>query len=148
MADPGMALVATNGPTVRPMMELKPVADPAVKASFIAKTYTFDLGQNMVGRVRFTGSAPAGTTITLRFAEVLNPDGSIYTANLRTARATDYYTFKGEGVESWEPKFTFHGFRYVELSGYPGEATRGAGFALIVVCVLLQWFRRPIAQTS
>ena len=75
----------------------------------------------MVGRVRFKGSAPAGTTITLRFAEVLDEEGEFYTANLRTARATDYYTFKGEGVEIWEPKFTFHGFRYVELSGYPGE---------------------------
>ncbi len=75
----------------------------------------------MVGRVRFKGSAPAGTTITLRFAEVLDEEGKFYTANLRTARATDYYTFKGEGEEIWEPKFTFHGFRYVELSGYPGE---------------------------
>lgn len=122
--DPGMALVAANGPTVQPMDELQPIADPALESNFTNKRYTFDLGQNMVGRVRFTGSAPAGTTITLRFAEVLNPDGSVYTANLRSARATDYYTFKGEGEETWEPKFTFHGFRYVELSGYPGEATR------------------------
>lgn len=124
LADRGMALVATNGPTVRAMQELKPIANPAIKASLIDKRYTFDLGQNMVGRVRFTGRAPAGTTVTLRFAEMLNPDGSIYTANLRTARATDYYTFKGEGEETWESKFTFHGFRYVEISGYPGEATR------------------------
>ena len=78
----------------------------------------------MVGRVRFQGSAPAGTTVTLRFAEVLNALGEIYTANLRTARATDYYTFRGDGEEIWEPKFTFHGFRYVELVDYPGPVTR------------------------
>jgi len=60
----------------------------------------------------------------VRFAEVLNPDGSLYTTNLRNARATDYYTFKGTGEEVWEPQFTFHGFRYVELTGYPGKATR------------------------
>ena len=80
----------------------------------------FDLGQNMVGRVRLRGSAPQGTTVTLRFAETLTPSGEIYTANLRTARATDYYTFRGAGEEVWEPKFTFHGFRYVELVDYPG----------------------------
>ena len=64
-----------------------------------------------------------GTTVTLRFAEVLDEKGELYTANLRSARATDYYTFKGEGEEIWEPKFTFHGFRYVELIGYPGAVT-------------------------
>ena len=100
------------------------MAEPKVIPGFTAKRYIFDLGQNMVGRVRFQGSAPAGTTIVLRFAEVLDADGEIYTDNLRTARATDIYTFKGEGVETWEPKFTFHGFRYVELSGYDGAVDR------------------------
>jgi len=123
-ADPGMLLVATNGPTVRRIHEMKPIGEPVDKSDVQKKRYIFDLGQNMVGRVRFKGSAPAGTTATLRFAEVLNPDGTLYTANLRTARATDYYTFKGEGQETWEPKFTFHGFRYVELLGYPGPVTR------------------------
>lgn len=122
--DPGMAIVATNGLTVREIETLKPISDPVDKSTFLASRHIFDLGQNMVGRVRFKGSAPAGTTITLRFAEVLNDDGSLYTTNLRTARATDYYTFKGEGEEIWEPKFTFHGFRYVELGGYPGEVSR------------------------
>ena len=122
--DPGTAVVATNGPTVRRINELAPVGDPVDKGRFNALRCIFDLGQNMVGRVRFRGSAPAGTTVSLRFAEVLNTDGSLYTVNLRDARATDVYTFKGEGEEVWEPKFTFHGFRYVELSGYPGEVTR------------------------
>lgn len=118
--DIGAALVATNGPTVRRHEELKPISEPVNKGNFIQSRYIFDLGQNMVGWVRLKGSAPAGTTVILRFAEVLNPDGTIYTTNLRAARATDNYTFSGEGEEVWEPKFTFHGFRYVELSGYPG----------------------------
>src|SRR5208283_4638090 len=57
------------------------------------------------------------------FAETVQPDGSIYTANLRTARATDLYTLRGGGTETWEPRFTYHGFRYVEVTGYPGEPT-------------------------
>lgn len=122
--DAGAALVATNGPTVRRIQELTPVADPVGAANVNKQRYLFDLGQNMVGRVRFQGSAPAGTSVTLKFAEVLDAEGNLYTENLRTARATDVYTFKGEGVECWEPKFTFHGFRYVEVSGYPGPATR------------------------
>ena len=122
--DTGAALAATNGPTVRRIEELSPIADPKVISGFTATRYIFDLGQNMVGRARFQGSARAGTTITLRFAEVLDGEGEIYTDNLRTARAVDIYTFKGEGVETWEPKFTFHGFRYVELSGYSGPVDR------------------------
>jgi alpha-L-rhamnosidase len=122
-ADPGTALVAANGPTIRRIEELKPVGDPKLRGDFIMQRAIFDLGQNMVGRVRLKGSAPAGTTVVLRFAEVLNPDGTLYTTNLRSARATDHYTFKGQGEEVWEPKFTFHGFRYVELAGYPGPIT-------------------------
>lgn len=122
--DPGITLVATNGPTVRRMERLKPVGDPDDRSNVTTACYIFDLGQNMVGRVRFKGTAPAGTTVTFRFAEVLNPDGTLYTDNLRTARVTDYYTFKGDGEEVWEPKFTFHGFRYVEVTGYPGPVSR------------------------
>ncbi|MET7368107.1 alpha-L-rhamnosidase [Streptomyces sp. NPDC005566] len=83
--------------------------------------FVFDLGQNMVGTPRLTVSGPAGTAVRLRHAEVLNPDGTIYTTNLRTARATDTYTLKGGGLETYEPRFTFHGFRYVEVTGYPGR---------------------------
>ena len=122
--DPGIPLAATNGPTVRRIDRLKPISDPVDWSNVTTEIYIFDLGQNMVGRVIFKGSAPAGTTVTFRFAEVLNPDGTLYTDNLRTARATDYYTFKGDGEEVWESKFTFHGFRYVEISGYPGSVTR------------------------
>jgi alpha-L-rhamnosidase len=71
----------------------------------------------MVGVVRLKISATAGTKITLRHAEMLNPDGTIYTANLRGAPSVDVYICKGGGDEIWQPKFTFHGFRYVELTG-------------------------------
>ena len=121
--DPGAQLVATNGPSVRRIEELKPIGDPVDQSDIERKRYVFNLGQNMVGWVRLRGSAPAGTTVTLRFAEALAPSGQIYTDNLRTARATDYYTFRGEGEEIWEPRFTFHGFRYVELVDYPGPPT-------------------------
>ena len=63
----------------------------------------------------------------LRFAEMLNPDGSIYVTNLRSAKATDTYTLKGGGTEVYEPSFTFHGFRYVEVTGYPGNAPSQEG---------------------
>jgi len=81
--------------------------------------WTLDLGQNMVGFVRLKVSAPAGTEITLRHAEMLNPDGTIYTKNLRGAPSIDTYICKGAGVETWQPRFTFHGFRYVEVTGLP-----------------------------
>jgi alpha-L-rhamnosidase len=86
--------------------------------------YTFDLGQNMVGFVRLKVSAPAGTKITLRHAEMLNPDGTLYTKNLRGAPSIDTYICKGGGEEIWQPRFTFHGFRYVELTGLPQPPTR------------------------
>lgn len=122
---PEVVLTAQTGPTVRAVQELVPVADPADRGLMGRSRWLFDLGQNMVGRVRFTGTAPAGTTVSLRFAEVLDADGSLYTTNLRSAHATDYYTFRGGGEEVWESKFTFHGFRYVELEGYGGPADRG-----------------------
>jgi alpha-L-rhamnosidase len=83
--------------------------------------YTFDLGRNMVGWVRLRVAGEAGTEVTLRHAEALNPEGTIYTTNLRSARATDHYVLGGDGEEVYEPRFTFHGFRYVEVTGYPGE---------------------------
>lgn len=80
-------------------------------------TFIYDLGQNMVGWTRLRVTGAAGATVQLRFAEVLNRDGSIYTDNLRSAAATDRYTLRGGAEEVWEPRFTTHGFRYVELSG-------------------------------
>ncbi|RSL15942.1 alpha-L-rhamnosidase [Edaphobacter aggregans] len=85
----------------------------------------FDMGQNMVGTVRLRVRGPRGTTVRMRFAERLNPDGTVYTENLRNADATDLYTLSGEGEEVWEPAFTFHGFRYVQVSGLPGKPVLG-----------------------
>jgi len=83
--------------------------------------WTFDLGQNMVGYLRLKVTAPAGTKITIRHAEMLNPDGTIYTTNLRKAISIDTYTCKGTGIEIYQPHFTFHGFRYAEITGLPGK---------------------------
>lgn len=94
--------------------------------------YVADLGQNMVGYARLKVQGSAGQTVKLRFAEMLNPDGTIYTANLRTATSTDTYTLKGGGIEIYEPSFTFHGFRYVEITGYPGKPTPDSLTGIVV----------------
>ncbi|UMB54125.1 glycoside hydrolase family 78 protein [Lutibacter sp. A64] len=78
----------------------------------------FDLQQNMVGVPVLKVPMKKGETLKIRFAEMLSPDGSFYTDNYRTAQSTNYYTASKDGVIEWSPKFTFHGFRYVELSGY------------------------------
>ena len=78
-----------------------------------------DFGQNLVGRLRIRVSGPAGAVVTLRHAEVLE-HGELGTRPLRAAAATDSYTLAGTGVEVWEPEFTFHGFRFAEIEGWPG----------------------------
>ena len=88
--------------------------------------YVFDFGQNMAGVARLHVQGAAGTEVQLRFAEVLNPDGTIYTANLRTAKATDRYVLAGKGPEEYQPLFTFHGFRYVEVTGLKSKPEIGS----------------------
>jgi alpha-L-rhamnosidase len=83
--------------------------------------YVFDMGQNMVGWCRLKVSGPRGTTVTLRHAEILQPDGMLYRANLRSAKATATYVLRGLGTERYEPRFTYFGFRYVELTGLPSK---------------------------
>ncbi|MCS7254221.1 MAG: family 78 glycoside hydrolase catalytic domain [Armatimonadota bacterium] len=106
------------GEPVKKEMELPARSIVEIKPN----TFVFDIGQNMVGvaRLKVRGAKP-GTQITMRFAEVLNPDGTIHTANLRRAKNTDVYICKGNGEEVFEPRFTFRGFRYVEVTGYPGK---------------------------
>ena len=111
------ALVGIHGPPVRVTQHLT----PRRVTRLAPDTYLFDLGQNMVGWVRLKVRGAAGTKVRLRFAEMLDKDGTIYTTNLRSAKATDTYVCRGRGTETWEPHFTFHGFRYVEVTGYPGE---------------------------
>ncbi len=86
-----------------------------------AGMYVFDFGQNFSGVVRIRAQGAAGTDVKLRFAEVLNPDGRLYTDNLRTAKATDHFILSGKGIEEFQPSFTYHGFRYVEVSGLSAQ---------------------------
>ena len=130
-ADHGAALVATNGPAVKRQEELRPVNIREIP-DFVNPRWIFDLGQNMVGWVRLRVRGEKGTTISIRYAEVLNPDGTLYTTNLRTARNTDYYTLKGGEEEVWEPHFLFHGFRYVELLGFPGIPTEETVTGIVI----------------
>ena len=113
--EPPRSLDAQVAPPVRVLGECRAVAltEPA------PGRWVFDLGQNMVGVVHLKIRAPEGKTLILRHAEMLNPDGTIYTANLRGAASTDTYLCKGGGTEEWQPRFTLHGFRYVELTGLP-----------------------------
>jgi alpha-L-rhamnosidase len=88
-----------------------------------AGVYVFDLGQNISGWVQLRVRGPRGTAVRLRHAELLYEDGMLNTENLRGARAQDTYILKGDGDEQYEPRFTYHGFRYVELTGFPGVPT-------------------------
>ncbi len=86
--------------------------------------YIVDFGQNFSGWVKLKVKGSAGTQIKLRFAESLQDNGDIFTTNLRDAKATDSYILKGADMEEWEPRFTYHGFRYVEVSGFPEKLTK------------------------
>jgi len=108
---PDIALTAQPDLPIHTTITLKPKTLSQVGSSTI-----YDMGQNMVGNVRIHVSGSRGSIVKLRFAERLNPDGSIYTENLRNADVTDTYALLGTGDEIWTPAFTFHGFRYVEFS--------------------------------
>ncbi|MCC6123589.1 MAG: family 78 glycoside hydrolase catalytic domain [Pirellulales bacterium] len=110
-------LEAFPGVPVRQTGELKPAKITKPKPGI----YVFDMGQNFTGVERLKVRGPKGTHVVMRFAERLNPDGSIYTANLRRARCIDTYILKGEGEEVYQPRFTFHGYQYVEIANFPGK---------------------------
>jgi alpha-L-rhamnosidase len=111
-------LEAFPGLPVRVTEEIRPVEVSGREPG----TYMFDLGQNFAGTVRLKVTGPSGQEIKLRYGEMLHPDGRLMTENLRAARATDYYICKGnEQGEVFTPRFTFHGFRFVEVSNYPGK---------------------------
>jgi alpha-L-rhamnosidase len=94
--------------------------------------FVFDMGQNLTGVERLRVAGAAGTVVRLRFAEVLNPDGTVYTENLRSAKATDSFTLSGKGTEEFVPQFTFHGFRYVEMTGVAAKPALDAVSALVL----------------
>jgi len=117
---------------VAPVVEPHPAPPVVVFDEWQAKSitepkpdvYVFDFGQNFAGVCRLKIRGAAGQTIQIRFAERLNDDGTIYTTNLRTARVIDRYTCKGEGEEVWQPRQTFHGFQYAEVTGLTEAPTK------------------------
>jgi alpha-L-rhamnosidase len=128
-----MALVAQNTPTVRVQDELAPVDDPIIVWGWPHHNWIFDFGQNLVGRVRIKVTGERGTTITLRFGEMLDENEKLYTINLRSARQIDYYTLKGDPEgEIWESRFTSHGFRYVEIEGLTEKPNRDTLTAVVL----------------
>ncbi len=108
-------MVGQKNEPIRVTQDMPPVSVKKLRAGAVV----VDFGQNFAGWVRLAVRGPAGTLIRLRFGEDVNADGSVFQANLRSAHATDRYTLKGKGTEIWEPRFTYHGFRYVQIEGVP-----------------------------
>ncbi|TDW47892.1 alpha-L-rhamnosidase [Flavobacterium sp. 270] len=117
--EPGGFYEAQMTPNMKIMGEVKPISIKQTPRG----TYILDMGQNMVGWLQLKVKGKSGDKITLKFAESLQANGSLYIENLRDARTTDHYILKGEGEEIWEPKFIFHGFRFVEVTGFPTKPT-------------------------
>jgi alpha-L-rhamnosidase len=114
---PGGRLVSQA--TLPPIKTIKNI-QPASLSNPKPGVYVYDFGQNFAGWVRLKVRGPRGTEVKLRHAELLDSDGMINPKTLDQAGATDIYTLKGEGVEIYEPRFTYHGFRYTEVTGFPG----------------------------
>jgi len=118
--DRNRAIVAQMTEPIRIRHELTPeaITEPA------PGVYIADFGRNQTGIVRLNVTGPAGATVTLRFAEALRPDGHLDVRSMRGLKATYRYTLRGDGdTENWTPRFTFCGFRYVELTGLPQPPT-------------------------
>lgn len=117
------------GVPVRPIQEMPAKSVREVKPG----TYIFDFGQNISGVIRLKVKGKAGDKVTIRYAEVLHNDGRLSTENLRCARAVDTYTLKGDPAgETWTPEFTYHGFQYVELSGFPGTPDKDSVTGIVI----------------
>jgi alpha-L-rhamnosidase len=119
VSGPAGTLAAQMIEPIRITETLKPIKMTQPKPGL----FIFDMGQNMVGWCRLTVAGPRGAEVSLRHAERLRPDGTLYLDNLRSSLVTDTYTLKGKGIEVYEPRFTYHGFRYVEVKGFPGKPT-------------------------
>ncbi len=110
---PAGKLVAQPNPNLATMREVKPVSVKQIEKG----RYIIDLGQNMVGWLAVKLKGSSGKPINIRYAETLQPDGNLYTANLRGSRSTDIYTPADNKTFFWEPRFVYHGFRFVEITG-------------------------------
>jgi alpha-L-rhamnosidase len=130
-------LHAASAPPIRVTERVLPVE---IATSPSGRTIV-DFGQNLVGMIELTVEGATGTEVTIRHAEVLQ-DGELCTEPLRRAAATDRYTLRGDGPETWHPRFTFHGFRYAEITGWPGELTADHVTALVVHSDMVRtgWF--------
>lgn len=117
---PGGKLVAQLNEPQRITGIIKPLSIKPLKDRWIV-----DMGQNFAGWLQIKVKGKSGEQVTLRFAESLQKDGSLFTANLRDAKVTDVYTLKGGAPETWHPTFVYHGFRYVEISGVLPEEIEG-----------------------
>jgi len=112
-------LIASEGPPIKKIQEIKPVKIfRTPKGNLVV-----DMGQNMVGWLKLKVSGNKGTVVTLRHAEVMDEFGEFYTTNLRAAKCQLTYILAGTGEELYEPRFTFMGFRFVEVTGFPGDLT-------------------------
>jgi len=120
------AAEAIKGPSgvisaqLMPAIQVVDTIVPLKMTSPLPGVYVFDMGQNFSGWARLRVEGPRGTDVRLRFAELLYENGTLNQETLRSAQAEDHYILKGQGEETWEPRFTYHGFRYVEVSGFPG----------------------------
>ena len=114
---PGSPLASQLIPPIRACDRLKPASIHSPSPG----TWVFDFGQNISGWVRLQVQGPAGTEVRMRHAELVFDDGSVNMGPTENAEATDTYILKGQGLETYEPRFTYHGFRHVELTGFPGE---------------------------
>lgn len=126
-------------PPVRRIEEVVPVS---ITRSPSGKVIV-DFGRNVVGWTRLTVAGPSGSEIVLRYAEVLENE-ELGTRPLRSAKATDRYILDDSGIQTWEPAFTYHGFRYVEVSGWPGGSPSAEEILAVVVRSDLPrvgWFR-------
>lgn len=110
-------IIAQENVPVTPIEQIKPIALLTTPLG----ERVLDMGQNMVGWVRFSIQGETGHTVELRHAEILDHQGNFYTENLRGAAQCNRYTLKGGAVETYEPRFTFQGFRYVKLIGFPDQ---------------------------
>ncbi len=105
-----------------PVRQLMTLAPKSIKR--LGDMWIVDFGQNMVGHVRLRGIGAAGATVHILHGETLNADGTVYNENLRQAISLDEFTFAGTGkIETFEPHFTFHGFRYAQITGWSGDLT-------------------------
>jgi len=133
LPDPNIELSSMLGGPMRRQQELRSVVPPRNVGSDPAHPiWQFDLGQNMVGWVRLRVSGEAGDEIILHHSEVLQADGRLYLTPLRAAKATDTYVLKGGGEEVYEPHFTFHGFRYIEVQNLREAPTADTVIGVVV----------------